>query len=81
MLTRCRNPKGARWKHYGGRGITVCARWETFANFLADMGERPPGHTIERLDVNGNYEPSNCTWLPAMLQADNRRPRQTPISR
>lgn len=51
-----------------GRGINVCERWNTFDKFFADMGECPPGHSIDRIDPNGNYEPSNCRWLPKRLQ-------------
>lgn len=63
MRERCRNPKSAQWKWYGARGISVCARWESFENFLADMGERPAGHTLDRYpNRDGNYEPGNCRW-------------------
>jgi len=74
MLNRCTNPNGYDWKLYGGRGITVCDRWRhSFENFLADMGERPVGYSIERIDVNGNYEPDNCKWIPLGDQVKNRR--------
>lgn len=73
MRARCELPKNSNWKYYGGRGIRVCDEWRDFAAFLADMGERPPGHTIERKDVNGNYEPGNCVWLPKENQSKNRR--------
>ncbi len=76
MKARCNYPGNNRYYAYGGRGIKVCERWNDFANFLADMGERPEGHTLERKDVDGNYEPANCCWLPAHLQARNQR-RQT----
>lgn len=76
MRKRCLNPKSTRWEWYGGRGITVCERWNSFENFYADMGEPPTrAHTIEREEVNGNYEPSNCIWLLSREQQKNRRPR------
>ena len=77
MRTRCLNPNVKEFKHYGGRGIKICERWNYFENFLADMGPRPEGYSIERLNVNGNYEPDNCVWIPLADQVKNRRPRQT----
>lgn len=73
MRKRCRNPKAQNYKHYGGRGITVCDRWQEFSAFIEDMGERPEGMTLERQDVNGNYEPGNCIWIPAKEQPNNTR--------
>jgi hypothetical protein len=76
MIERCKNPGHIAFKYYGGRGIKVCKRWQTFANFLADMGLRPPGHSIERINNDGDYKPSNCKWATAKEQAQNRRNRK-----
>ena len=74
MKQRCTNPSNKNWKHYGERGITVCERWSKFSNFLADMGEAPKGMQIDRIDNDGNYEPSNCRWVtPKENTAPGRR--------
>lgn len=73
MKTRCSNPNVAAYKYYGARGVKVCKRWLSFSNFLADMGECPDGYSIERINVNGNYTPKNCKWIPLEEQSKNRR--------
>jgi hypothetical protein len=74
MVKRCSNPRSWAWKYYGGRGIDVCARWrQSFADFLADMGERPAGLTLDRKNNDGNYEPKNCRWATRAEQSQNRR--------
>lgn len=72
MKGRCTNPKYENYKNYGGRGISVCQEWHTFENFYRDMGARPEGTSLDRIDVNGNYEPSNCRWGTEEEQCNNR---------
>jgi hypothetical protein len=73
MIQRTTNPNNTDWESYGGRGITVCERWREFAAFLIDMGERPRGKTLDRIDVNGGYEPGNCRWATLSEQQKNKR--------
>lgn len=82
MKQRCLNPKATSYPYYGGRGITICQEWiDSYATFLRDMGERPRDRTekgrliysLDRIDSEGNYEPSNCRWVDAKTQARNRR--------
>lgn len=73
MRARCERPEHERYADYGGRGITVCERWQDFAAFLSDMGQRPPGRSLDRKDVNGDYEPNNCRWATYTQQTRNKR--------
>ena len=79
---RCFNPRVPNYAAYGGRGITMCDRWrDDFLAFLADMGPRPPGHTLDRLDNNGPYAPDNCRWATMKQQKANQRPRRPGLHR
>lgn len=72
MHSRCTDPRNASYGRYGGRGITVCERWGDFTFFLADMGERPEGMTLDRIEIDRNYEPSNCRWATRAEQESNK---------
>lgn len=73
MIERCYSKTCKDYVNYGGRGITVCERWLKFENFWNDMGVRPEGCSLDRIDVNGNYEPSNCRWATKLIQSHNTR--------
>lgn len=78
MKNRCLNPNHDKYDYYGGRGITICAAWTSktgFVTFLRDMGARPEGMTLDRIDPDGHYEPLNCRWADAKTQASNKRNR------
>lgn len=73
MTQRCLNPRNPNYPNYGGRGIGIHPSWRSFPMFLADMGERPPRGTLERINTDGNYEPSNCKWATRQEQLNNKR--------
>lgn len=76
MRTRCTNPNHDKYQYYGGSGVKVCDRWGSFENFLEDMGERPEGTTLDRIDPFGHYEPGNCRWATPAVQGANKRRRR-----
>jgi hypothetical protein len=76
MLQRCFNPNNKCYCYYGARDVTVCIRWLTFENFYADVGDPPPGLSLDRINVNGDYEPGNCRWATPTEQARNQRPKR-----
>lgn len=73
MQQRCNNQRASGFQRYGGRGIKVCERWSEFENFLADMGDRPAGTSLDRIDGTKGYEPENCRWATMRVQSENRR--------
>ena len=73
MKARCNNPKNSHYVHYGAVGVKVCERWICFENFLADMGEKPEGMSLDRINPAGNYEPNNCRWANQVEQANNKQ--------
>ena len=77
MIQRCENPKNRAFKNYGGRGIKICSRWHKFENFLEDMGKKPSGMSLDRIDNDGSYELRNCRWATPHEQRINSRPIST----
>ena len=72
MRSRCNNSSHPSYCYYGGRGIIICERWNCFDTFVSDMGDKPKGYSLDRIDNTGNYEPNNCRWADAQTQSTNR---------
>lgn len=81
MRARCNNPNKRNYKDYGGRGIVICERWNDFSAFLADMGAKPHGTSLDRIDNNGPYSPENCKWSTSAQQNRNRRDNKLTIDK
>lgn len=79
MRTRCLNPHSADYSYYGGRGVAISKDWDSFEVFLRDMGERPDGMTLDRIDCNGDYSASNCRWADNITQRANQRPHKRSV--
>jgi len=77
MKARCLNPNHKNYHQYGGRGITVCDEWMTWEGFFKSMGDRPDGHTLDRIDGKKGYYPGNCRWATKQQQIDNRKPQKS----